>query len=131
MAERKESTVQAGGICRSKNIPRKFLESILLELRKNGILGSRQGNGGGFFLKRNPDSISLLEIIHLMDGVVAMLPCASLHSFTPCDTCQDEVNCRFKIIFSKVRDNTFQILSQTFVSDLINRDSVVKILDAE
>jgi Rrf2 family protein len=129
MAERNDLTVQVVEICKSKNIPRKFLESILLELRKSGILGSRQGKGGGFFLKRNPNSISLLEIIHLVDGVVAMLPCVALHNFTPCETCPDEGHCHFKRIFSTVRDSTFKILSQTYIADLVNKGSFIELLD--
>lgn len=126
MAENKQATTQVGKICESKNIPRKFLESILLELCKGGLLGSKQGNGGGYFLKRNPTSISLIEIIQLIDGTIDMLPCASLDYYKSCGMCSDKINCRIKNVFFTVSERTFQVLSQTYLSDIANNEAAIE-----
>ena len=112
-------TVQAVGIYESKKIPRKFLETILLNLRKGGVLGSKKGKGGGYYLNKDPRTISLIEIVKLMDGAVAMLPCVSGNYQYACGMCTDAATCRIKEVFSMVRDQTVKVLSQTYLSDIL------------
>lgn len=118
------STVKEGGsvtigeIAEEKNIPKKFLETILLDMKNAGILGSKKGKSGGYYLRKKTDQISILEVIRLIDGAVAMLPCVSLHFYNSCGMCANEEECSINRIFGQVRDETLKILSSNTVSDL-------------
>jgi Rrf2 family protein len=106
-------------ISEKKRIPLKFLENILLELRKAGILESKKGKGGGYFLKLPPSQIRLADIIRKIDGPIAMLPCVSLYFYKRCSNC-DEKNCGLHDTMIEVRDATLHILEGKTVGDLVN-----------
>src|SRR3979409_912133 len=76
-------------ISQKKNIPLKFLENILLELKKAGVLDSKKGKGGGYFFKASPKDIPLAKIVRLIDGPIAMLPCVSLYFYERCKNCDE------------------------------------------
>ncbi|TAG99896.1 MAG: Rrf2 family transcriptional regulator [Sphingobacteriales bacterium] len=105
-------------IAEQKKIPLKFLENILLELRKEGILESKKGKGGGYFLNLPPQKIPLARIIRLIHGPIAMLPCVSLYFYERCANC-DEDNCGLHDTMIEVRDATLKILEGKTVADLI------------
>lgn len=105
-------------IAEQKKIPLKFLENILLELRKEGILESKKGKGGGYFLNLPPQKIPLARIIRLIHGPIAMLPCVSLYFYERCANC-DENNCGLHDTMIEVRDATLKILEGKTVADLI------------
>jgi Rrf2 family protein len=105
-------------IAANKKIPLKFLENILLELRKAGILESKKGKGGGYFLNLPPSKIRLADIIRKIDGPIAMLPCVSLYFYQRCSNC-DEKNCGLHDTMIEVRDATLKILEGKTVADLI------------
>src|SRR3954463_14554815 len=73
-----------------KKIPLKFLENILLELKKAGILDSKKGKGGGYFLKKSPDKIPVAQVIRLINGPISMLPCVSLYFYERCKNCNEK-----------------------------------------
>jgi len=77
--EYKNGPVLIADISKKRKIPLKFLENILLELKKHGILNSKKGKGGGYFLAKAPQKIMLAEVMRLIDGPIALLPCVSLH----------------------------------------------------
>jgi Rrf2 family protein len=104
-------------IAEQKKIPLKFLENILLELRKEGILESKKGKGGGYFLNLPPQKIPLARIIRLIHGPIAMLPCVSLYFYERCANC-DENNCGLHDTMIEVRDATLKILEGKTVADL-------------
>jgi Rrf2 family protein len=106
-------------ISKKKKIPLKFLENILLELKKEGILESKKGKGGGYFLKVPANKIPLADIIRKIDGPIAMLPCASLYFYERCKNC-DEKNCGLHDIMVQVRDANLKILENKTVADLLN-----------
>jgi Rrf2 family protein len=119
LAEHKDDgPVLIADIARKKKIPLKFLENILLELRKAGILESKKGKGGGYFLKIPPSKIALADIIRKVDGPIAMLPCVSLYFYERCKNC-DEKNCGLHDIMILVRDANLKILENKTVADLI------------
>ena len=119
MAERKkEGPVLIAEIAKKKKIPLKFLENILLELRKAGILESKKGKGGGYFFKIEPKDISLAQIMRLIEGPIALLPCVSLNFYQKCKYC-DEKKCGLNRVMKQVRDNTLKILENKTVSDLV------------
>ena len=105
-------------IAERKNIPKKFLENILINLKNAGILGSKKGKFGGYYLKRKPAEVSVLEVIRLIDGAVAMLSCVSLNFYQSCGRCEDETTCSINRLFSAVRDETLKILSGSSLADL-------------
>lgn len=105
-------------ISKKKKIPLKFLENILLELRKAGFLESKKGKGGGYFLARNPSKIQVASIIRVVDGPIAMLPCVSLYFYQRCKNC-DEKHCGLHDIMEGVRDATLHILENKTLQDLV------------
>lgn len=109
-----------GDIAKSENIPQRFLENILLELKKLGFLGSKLGKSGGYYLLRKPEDITLSDIIRHFEGTIAMLSCVSEKSYQPCEFCKDEALCKIRSVFKEVRDNTFDILNKTTLKDLSN-----------
>ena len=112
-------------IATSKKIPKKFLEAILLDLKNTNILGSKKGKGGGYYLKKKPEEISILQVVRAIDGAVAMLPCVSLNFYESCGLCENEKECRINHLFSQVRDETLKILSKNTLPDLIRNQSLV------
>ncbi len=122
-ANSEEQQMRISEISDVGKIPRKFLEAILLELRKNGLLGSKMGASGGYYLLKSPSDIYLTEVIRLTDGPIALLPCASLNFYEKCDDCEDEVTCGIKKVMTEVRISTLMILSNTSIADLIKKES--------
>ena len=104
------------------NVPRKFLETILLELKKNGVLSSKMGKGGGYFLRKKPSEIQLSTIIRLFNGPIALLPCASKNYYEICDECPDETACGLRIVMEEVRDETLNILENKTIQDIVDKD---------
>lgn len=118
---RKEDTspVQIATIASSENISQKFLESILLTLRKNGVLGSKKGKGGGYYLIKAPKDISMSEVMRILEGPIAMVPCVSLNFYERCDDCPDEDACSVHSLMVELRDSSLSILNNKTLADLI------------
>lgn len=114
-----DSLVQIGTIAASENIPHKFLESILLTLKKSGFLGAKKGKGGGYYLLKEASEVKMTEIIRTLEGPIAMLPCVSLNYYEKCDDCPDEDACSVHKLMIQVRDNTLQILRNNTLADLV------------
>ena len=108
-------------IASTESIPHKFLELILLDLKRKGILQSKRGKGGGYALSRPPSSISVGEVIRALDGPLALLPCVSQTAYQRCDECVDEVTCGIRHVMKEVRDATATILDGTTLEDLLTR----------
>ena len=118
MAERKkDGPVLIAEIAKKKKIPLKFLENILLELKKAGLLESKKGKGGGYFFKVEPKDIPLAMVMRLIEGPIALLPCVSLNFYEKCKDC-DEKKCGLNRVMNEVRDNTLAILENKTESDL-------------
>ncbi|HCM77599.1 MAG TPA: transcriptional regulator [Cytophagales bacterium] len=113
-------------IADNEKIPKKFLEAILLELRKAKILQSKKGKGGGYSLLKKPEDVNMIEIIRLMDGAIAMLPCVSLNYYEPCDECKDEEVCSIRQAFIGVRDETLRILAGSTLQTMVRGNSQVQ-----
>lgn len=107
-------------IAEKKKIPLKFLESILLELKKAGILNSKKGKGGGYYFNEAPSTISLAKVMRLIEGPIALLPCVSLNFYEKCGDC-NEKKCGLNKIMAKVRDKTLSILENQTIADLVNQ----------
>lgn len=103
-------------------IPKKFLEAILLDLKRAGILGSRQGKGGGYFLRRKPAEVNLAEVVRLFDGAIAAVPCATYKFYERCTECVDEETCSVRDAFLQVRNATVEMLKQNTLDDLVKKE---------
>ncbi|PQJ12758.1 transcriptional regulator [Flavipsychrobacter stenotrophus] len=110
--------VQISEISERKKIPLKFLENILLELRKAGVLESKKGKGGGYYLLESPEKVSLAKIIRIVDGPISMLPCVSLHFYKKCADCEEDV-CKINQVFIETRDATIGVLEHKTLNDII------------
>ena len=113
-----KTPVQIATISKCENISLKFLESILLTLRKNGFLGSKKGKGGGYYLLKEPMDIKMTEIMRVLEGPIAMVPCVSLNFYEKCDDCPDENLCAIHNLMAEVRDSTLNIFRNTTLADL-------------
>ena len=111
--------VLIGEVAKGEGIPQRFLESILLELKKIGFVGSRAGKLGGYFLIKEPGEITLSDIMRATSGPIALVPCVSEKYYQPCDLCKDEKTCRLRSVFKEIRDESYRILSQTSLMDLV------------
>ena len=109
-------------IAENSRIPRKFLESILLDLKKQGILNSKMGKGGGYFLRQTPSQIQISTIIRLFNGPIALLPCVSLNYYQRCDECTDEMTCGLNKVFIDVRNETLRIFENKAIQDIVNQE---------
>lgn len=107
-------------IATQENIPQRFLEVILLDLKKMGMLGSKSGKDGGFFLIKNPEEVTLYDVVRHFEGAIAKLYCVSEKQYQPCEFCKDEEACKIRKVFLTIRDNTNEILSQTTLTQLIS-----------
>src|SRR5215213_11455675 len=118
MADKKENDpILIAEISRKKRIPLKFLENILLELKRAGILDSKKGKGGGYFIKADPAKTTVAAVIRIVDGPIALLPCVSLNFYQRCKNC-DERNCGLHDIMENVRDATLAVLEKRTLIDL-------------
>jgi len=112
-----QGPVLISDIARKKKIPLKFLENILLELKKAGILESKKGKGGGYYIKQDPSKTSIAAVVRIVNGPIAMLPCVSLYFYQRCKNC-DEKNCGLHDVMEGVRDATLNILEHRTLKDL-------------
>ncbi len=107
-------------------IPKKFLEAILLDLKRAGILGSKQGKGGGYFMRRVPREVNLAEVVRLFDGAIAAVPCATYKFYESCAECDDEETCTVRDAFLQVRNATVEMLKSNTLEDLIKKEAKLK-----
>lgn len=105
-------------IAEQEKIPLSFLENILLELKKTGILGSKLGKSGGYYLLKKPGEISLADIIKHFEGSVALMYCVSEDAYQPCEFCKDESSCSIRNIFKEILEKTNDILKGTTLAKL-------------
>lgn len=114
-----QGPIQIRDIAEKEQIPQRFLEGILLELRKLGILGSKLGKDGGYFLLRKPSEVSLFDLVRHFEGTIALMYCVSEKAYRPCEFCKDETTCQIRNVFKQVRDNTHEILKKATMDILI------------
>jgi Rrf2 family protein len=99
-------------------LPKKFLEAILLDLKRQRLVASKKGKGGGYFLRRKPSEITFGEVIRVLDGPLAAVSCVSRTAYMPCAECLDERTCGVRLAMKKVRDATARILDHTTLADV-------------
>lgn len=113
----KEKPVLIAEISKKKKIPLKFLENILLDLKKAGILESKKGKGGGYLLAKNPKDVQLATVMRLLDGPISLVSCVSLYFYEKCRNC-DEKTCGLHDVMEQVRDANLKILERKTIADI-------------
>jgi Rrf2 family protein len=117
--EGNRKAIMSTEIAKNEKMPQRFLENILLELKKMGILGSKIGKSGGYYLLKQPHEVSLLEIVRHFEGSIGMLYCVSEKSYQCCEFCKDEEACKIRKVFKEIRESTFKILENNTLASLI------------
>lgn len=117
-AEGGQKPVQVSELSEKQRLPRKFLEAILLELTRHGLLLSKKGRGGGYLLSRKPGDITVGQVMRALEGPLALTPCVSVTAYRRCDECLDEETCGIRLAMKEVRDATSHILDNTSLAGL-------------
>ena len=112
--------VLSTAIATQEKIPQRFLEVILLECKKMGVLASKPGKDGGYYLIKRPEEVTLYDIVRHFEGAIAMLYCVSDKQYQPCEFCKEEATCRIRNVFLTIRNNTNEVLNQTTLLELIS-----------
>ncbi len=116
-------------IAERENLPKKFLEAILLELNRNGLVRSRRGRGGGYALAKPADLITFGQVVRIIDGPLAPLSCVSVNYYRRCDDCRDEQACDIRKVMRRVRDAIATELDGTSLQDAISGGMSKRLLD--
>lgn len=119
IAKNRERPMQSAEIAESNNIPKKFLDAILLEITNDGILVSKKGRGGGYRLAYPPERISVGRVIRILDGPITSLPCVSQTGLHSCHDCVGQQPCRVRDLMLDVRDAVVKILDKRILADLM------------
>lgn len=122
------TSLQIQEIANLENIPKKYLEGILLDLKNAGFLYSRRGHTGGYALRVPPEEITLDKIVRLVDGPIARISCASMFHYHKCEECREEESCSIRDLFIAIRDADVKILAATSVADMMQKESILKAL---
>lgn len=116
----KKGQVSISVIAEKENIPKKFLEQILLELKRSKLVNSKQGPLGGYYLLKKPSEISLADLYRIFDGPIALTPCVSINYYEECDDCLDEATCYLRNELIKVRDKTRSSMMEATLESFLN-----------
>ena len=108
-------------IAEREDIPRKFLEAILVELKQHGFVRSRKGRGGGYILAKNPDTVTLASVIRVIDGPIAPVPCLSRTAYRRCDGCKDEATCGVRLVLREAHAASVHVLESVTLADMAQR----------
>lgn len=111
-------------IAERENLPKKFLEAILLELNRNGLVRSRRGRGGGYALAKPADLITFGQVVRIMDGPLAPLACVSINYYRRCDECRDEQACEIRRVMRRVRDAIANELDGTSLAKAVAEEKL-------
>lgn len=112
-------------IADKQNIPQKFLEAILLDLKKNGILASKRGKGGGYYMLKSAEEVNLADVMRLFDGSIAFIPCVTHNYYESCEECNNESICGIRDVFFEVRNKSVEILKRATLKEIITRENLL------
>jgi Rrf2 family protein len=118
---KEETPVLIGTIAQERNIPIKFLEAILCELKNHDVLTSVRGRSGGYRLSAPPKTITLAKVIRIVDGPIALLSCVSLNFYKACENCSPET-CGISPVMAEARDAILKVLEKRTLKDIIDHD---------
>jgi Rrf2 family protein len=114
-----EEPLQIADIAKEARVPRKFLEQILLDLKKRGIVRSLRGRSGGYLIGKPPRDISFADVIRVIDGPLALAPCVSVTAYHKCEDCVDEATCAIRKVLLAARDATADVLESRNIAQAV------------
>jgi Rrf2 family protein len=115
-------------IAEQQKIPKKFLEQILLDMKHRGLVMSKRGKDGGYLLLRPAHEITFGEVLRMIDGPIAPLPCLSQTAYRRCDDCLSESECEIRHVFARVADVTREVLFSATIADTIHEKGRVAVM---
>ena len=118
--EKGDGLLLVSDIAERENLPKKFLEAILMELNRNGLVRSRRGRGGGYALAKPADLITFGQVVRIMDGPLAPLSCVSVNYYRRCDDCKDEQTCAIRKVMRRVRDAIANEMDGTSLAEALS-----------
>jgi Rrf2 family protein len=124
-SENADRPLPTAEIAAASNVPRKFLEAILLDLKIAGIIHSTRGKSGGYMLARTPEEITFGEVIRVTDGPLALIHCASRRFYRKCLDCPDEAACALRRVMVEAREQLAAVLDNRTLADAINGDPLI------
>ena len=116
-------SIRIADIAETQRIPRKFLEHVLLDLKRDGVVASRRGKLGSYDLLLRPDQITFGRILRLIDGPIAPLPCLSKVAYRRCKDCDSEAACEIRRVFAKLAESARELLDRTTIADALDEHS--------
>jgi Rrf2 family protein len=122
MTQNEKKMLSSKVIAEKANAPSKFLDNILQELRHHGVVDSKRGIFGGYFLVRPAEELSLGDIVRMIDGMLAPVPCASVTAYRRCDDCEDEATCKIRYVMLGVREAISNVLDTLSLKSLAHLD---------
>lgn len=114
--------IQISWLADQEQIPKRFLEAILLDLRNQGLLQSQKGAGGGYLLRVEPKQVNLAQVLRIIDGPIAPTPCTSKNFYVRCDDCADEETCPIRPIMERIRDANLAVYEHVSLLNLAQGD---------
>src|SRR5690606_26994400 len=114
--------LSAAVIAERARVPIKFLEAILVDLRKAGFITSRKGRGGGHRLRLPPEEVHIAGVVRLFNGAIGLVPCVTHNYYERCEECVDEAACGIRDVFVEVREATVRMLKQATLADVLKRE---------
>lgn len=118
-------TLMTSEIAAEQKIPKKFLEQILLQLKGGGMVQSHRGRTGGYELIRPADEVMFGEVLRLIDGPIALLPCLSKVAYRKCEDCRSEENCELRHVFARVAMASREVLDNTSLAEALSVPQLV------
>jgi len=123
--EYEKGPVRIEEIARTERLPKKFLEAILADMKTLGIVNSKKGKGGGYYLIKEPSEVNLADVIRHFDGALALLPCVTFRYYESCNHCKDEEKCGLRSVIRELRDQTVNFLNNNTLQTIIDREEKI------
>lgn len=121
LARNPNKTMQTKTIASDADAPQKFLETILLDLKNHGIVASKRGVFGGYYLSHEPKDILVGNIVRILDGPLAPIRCASVTAYQKCDDCVDEKTCEIRKVMLEVRNAISGVLDNRSLAEMMQQ----------
>lgn len=125
--QKQDHPILISEVSKRAKVPRKFLEAILLELKKDGILSSKLGKYGGYNLRKKPKEINIGHVIRLIDGPIALVPCVSYKFYERCLECENEATCGLRDAMHQLREGTNKLLDKISLAEILKREQRLKV----
>jgi Rrf2 family protein len=122
-----EASVRIEAIAEETSVPRKFLEHILLDLKRRGIVASRRGRAGGYVLAMRPEDVTIGDILRVIDGPIAPVPCISRSAYRRCEDCADEKTCVVRRLFADTYAATLLLMDGTTLAEILDPGSTASV----